>query len=420
MSEYINNRKHRQETLKRLIRELHEGRDLTEIKAEFGKLIKDVSATEIAQMEQALIAEGVPSEQIKELCDIHVQVFRESLDKQVPPEMMPGHPVHTFRAENQAIAQVVEELQQRIQQIATAKTVDAAAEFVQRARETLDRLMQINKHYLRKENLLFPYLEKHGFYGPASVMWAIHDDIRAQLKELQRILVNYQDDKLDALVGTLEEVAKPLTTAIMEMIYKEGNILYPTALEKLSDTEWLEIKKQSAELGYCLIEPGDEWPQALVKEPAPAEAKPAAAPAYPGTVSLDTGTLTPQEINLLLKHLPVDITFVDKNDTVRYFSQTPERIFPRAKAIIGRKVQNCHPPASVHVVNRILDDFKQGKRDVAEFWIQMKGRFVHIRYFAVRDENGAYIGTIEVTQDITRIRELTGERRILDDWSNSQ
>jgi PAS domain S-box-containing protein len=275
--------------------------------------------------------------------------------------------------------------------------------------------MQINKHYLRKENLLFPYLEKHGFYGPSSVMWAIHDDIRAKLKELQQILTKYRDYDFAALVSAMKQVAQPLSTAITEMIYKENNILYPAALERLSDAEWLAIKEQSAELGYCLIQPGDEWPQAITKEQPAAAAQPAEAPVIPSALSLDTGSLTPQEINLLLKHLPVDITFVDKDDTVRYFSQTPERIFPRAKAIIGRKVQNCHPPASIHVVNRILDDFRQGKRDVAEFWIQMKGKFVHIRYFAVRDENGAYVGTIEVTQDITRIRELTGERRLLED-----
>ncbi|MBC7233071.1 MAG: DUF438 domain-containing protein [Chloroflexi bacterium] len=415
MSEYINNRQYRQETLKRLIRELHEGRDLEAVKEEFRALIKDVSATEIAQMEQALIAEGVPSEQIKELCDVHVQVFRESLDKQVPPEMVPGHPVHTFRAENEAIAKVVEELAERIQQIAAAGTIEAAGEPIQRARETLDRLMQVNKHYLRKENLLFPYLEKHGFYGPSSVMWAIHDDIRAKLKELQQILTKYRDYDFAALVAAIKQVVQPLSTAITEMIYKENNILYPAALERFSDAEWLAIKEQSAELGYCLIQPGDEWPQAVAKEQPAAAAQPAEAQVIPSALSLDTGSLTPQEINLLLKHLPVDITFVDKDDTVRYFSQTPERIFPRAKAIIGRKVQNCHPPASIHVVNRILDDFRQGKRDVAEFWIQMKGKFVHIRYFAVRDENGAYVGTIEVTQDITRIRELTGERRLLED-----
>lgn len=415
MGEYINNRQYRQETLKRLIRELHEGRNLEAVKEEFRRLVKDVSATEIAQMEQALIAEGIPSEQIKELCDVHVQVFRESLDKQVPPEMIPGHPVYTFRAENEAIAKVVEEFKQRLQQIAAAGTIETAEAPIQQARETLDKLMQVNKHYLRKENLLFPYLEKHGFYGPSSVMWAIHDDIRAKLKELQQILSKYMDYDFAALIAAIQQIAQPLTTAITEMIYKENNILYPAALERLSDAEWLAIKEQSAELGYCLIQPADEWPQVVLKEQPPEVAQPAETEKLPSALPLDTGSLTPQEINLLLKHLPVDITFVDKDDTVRYFSQTPERIFPRAKAIIGRKVQNCHPPASIHVVNRILDDFKQGRRDVAEFWIQMKGKFVHIRYFAVRDEHGTYVGTIEVTQDITRIRELTGEKRLLED-----
>ncbi len=199
------------------------------------------------------------------------------------------------------------------------------------------------------------------------------------------------------------------------MIYKENNILYPAALEKFSDAEWLAIKEQSAELGYCLIQPADGWPRAVSKEQSSVVVQPAEGEKLPSVLPLDTGSLTSQEINPLLKHLPVDITFVDKDDTVRYFSQTPERIFPRAKAIIGRKVKNCHPPASIHVVNRILDDFKQGKRDVAEFWIQMKGKFVHIRYFAVHDEHGTYVGTIEVTQDITRIRELTGEKRLLED-----
>ncbi|MBC7260653.1 MAG: DUF438 domain-containing protein, partial [Chloroflexi bacterium] len=320
MSEYINNRKYRQETLKRLVRELHEGRDIGAVKEEFRRLLKDVSATEIAQMEQALIAEGVPSEQIKELCDVHVQVFRESLDKQVPPEMVPGHPVHTFRAENEAIAKVVEELKQRIQQIAAAGTIEAADEPIQRARETLDRLMQVNKHYLRKENLLFPYLEKLGFSGPSSVMWAIHDDIRSKLKELQRILSQYRDYDFVALLAAIEQIAQPLTTAITEMIYKEENILFPTALEKLSDAEWLAIKEQSAELGYCLIQPADEWPHAVAKEQPIVTAQPAETQMLPSALPLDTGSLTPQEINLLLKHLPVDITFVDKDDTVRYFS----------------------------------------------------------------------------------------------------
>jgi len=229
----------------------------------------------------------------------------------------------------------------------------------------------------------------------------------------------YASEKmLDAMAEdeAIEQVANPLTTAITEMIYKEDNILYPMALEKLSDAEWLAIKEQTPEMGYCLIEPPDARPPVAEKErPAAKEEKPAEMKEHPSALPLDTGSMTPREINLLLKNLPVDITFVDKDDAVRYFSQTEERIFVRTPAVIGRKVQNCHPPASVHVVNRILDDFRQGRRDVAEFWIQMQGKFVHIRYFPLRDENGEYVGTIEVTQDVTPIRELTGQRRLLEE-----
>ena len=134
-----------------------------------------------------------------------------------------------------------------------------------------------------------------------------------------------------------------------------------------------------------------------------------------GLLSLQTGALTLQEINQMLSHLPVDITYVDMNDAVRFFSETKERIFERSPAIIGRKVQQCHPPASVHRVQQILDDFRAGHRDAAEFWIQMNGRFIDIRYFAVRDEHGVYQGTLEVTQDVTHIRTLEGERRLLDE-----
>jgi DUF438 domain-containing protein len=416
MSEYINNREQRQKVLKRLIRDLHEGRNLEQVKGEFRELLQDVSATEISQMEQALIAEGLPSEQIKELCDVHVQVFRESLDTQTPPGMTPGHPVHTFRAENEAVGRVVQELKQRILQIKAAGEIESAAEPVQKAQETLSKLMQLDTHYLRKENVLFPYLEKHGVSGPSSVMWAIHDDVRAQLKELGRVLETYTDYDLGALVAAIEQVANPLTSAITEMIYKEDNILYPMALEKLSDAEWLAITEQSPEVGYCLIEaPGARLRVTEKARPSAVEGKPSEIGRAPSALPLETGSMTAREINLVLKNLPLDITFVDKHDTVRYFSQTEDRIFVRAPAIIGRKVQNCHPPASVHVVDRILDDFKQGRRDAAEFWIQMQGMFVHIRYFALRDEDGEYVGTIEVTQDVRPIRELTGERRLLEE-----
>ncbi len=418
MSEYINNQTKRKETLKMLIRELHAGKTVEDVKDEFAALLRDVGATEVAEMEQALIAEGLPEMEIKRLCDVHVAVFRESLDAQPSPETLPGHPIHTFRAENSASARVLDALQEALDALKSrpgaAHRLRSGQAQLEQASARLRELREYEKHYLRKENILFPYMEQHGFTGPSSVMWAIHDDVRAGWKALDGLLAAGPGDDPAAFNARIVEVFEPLSTAIREMFYKEDNILFPAALEKLSEEEWRAIRAQEPEVGYCYVEPGNQWPLGsipLETAPSPVEAQAAAENLLP----LDTGALAPQQINLLLTHLPVDITYVDKDDTVRFFSQGKERIFPRSPAIIGRKVQKCHPPASVHRVQKILDDFRAGHRDVAEFWLQMQGKFIHIRYFAIRDEQGEYQGTLEVTQDITRIRTLEGERRLVDE-----
>lgn len=383
-----------------MLLQLHAGKSVEEVKDEFAALLQDVGATDIATIEQELVEEGMPAEEIKHLCDVHVVVFRESLEAQEKPDTVPGHPVYTFLAENGAAGRVLDRLEEAI----------GASQWEQ-AREQLRELRKYEIHYVRKENILFPFLEKHGFTGPSSVMWAIHDDIRAGWKKLDELLAGAPDKE------SIAEVFEPLATAIREMFYKEENILYPTALEKLSGAEWYQIRQQSPQTGYCYVQPGDQWPpketaleSALALTGAAAEESPIVSA---GLLHLDTGTLTPQEVNRLLTHLPVDVTYVDADDTVRYFSQGQERIFPRSPAIIGRKVQKCHPPASLDRVQRILDDFRARKRDEAEFWIQMQGKFIYIRYFAVRDEQGEYQGTLEVTQDITCVRALEGERRLL-------
>ena len=408
MSEYINNQTKRKETLKGLIRQLHEGKTVEEVKGEFAALLQDVGAMDIAEIEQELVEEGMPPMEIKHLCDVHVAVFRESLETQEKPDTIPGHPVYTFLAENGAAGRVLDTLAAAI-----------GASRWERARERLQELRKYETHYLRKENILFPFLEKYGFTGPSSVMWAIHDDVRAGWKALDALLGEGPGDDAESFKAKIAETFDPLATAIREMFYKEENILYPTALEKLSGEEWWQIRLQSPETGYCYVQPGDQWPpkgtaleSTLALRGAAAEKAPISAG---GLLHLDTGALTLQEVNLLLTHLPVDVTYVDKDDTVRFFSQGKERIFPRSPAIIGRKVQKCHPPASVHRVQRILDDLRAGRCDEAEFWIQMGGKFIHIRYFAVRDEQGAYQGTLEVTQDVTHIRALEGEHRLLDE-----
>lgn len=407
MSEYINNATQRRETLKRLIRDLHAGRPVEEVKREFAAQLGDASAAEIAELEQALIAEGLPETEIKLLCDVHVAVFRESLDTQTRPETVPGHPVFTFRAENLAVGRVLDGLREALHDYQELPMESTLA----RLRAQATKLREYEKHYLRKEHLLFPYLEKHNFYGPSSVMWAIHDDIRRWWKELEAQLTAepVESTALEVLYGPLEK-------AIREMVYKEEAILFPNALERLTEEEWGAIRAQEAEIGYAYVLPGKQWQPRL--DPRAAEQLTASSPAptaSTGLLTLATGALTLEQINLLLTTLPVDVTFVDERDEVRFYSQTRDRIFPRTPAVIGRKVQHCHPPESVHRVQQILDDFRAGTRDAAEFWIQMGGRFIHIRYFPLRDAAGAYRGTLEVTQDIAPLRALTGERRLLEE-----
>jgi DUF438 domain-containing protein len=400
MSEVINNHTQRQEILKGVIRDLHAGKAVEEVKGRFATLLQEVGAGEIAEIEQALIAEGLPEMEVKRLCDVHVAVFRDSLDAQAPPETIPGHPIHTFRAENEAAARVLDGVGEAV----SALQSDPGRSNLDRARARLQALRKYEAHYLRKENILFPYLERHGFSGPSSVMWAIHDDVRAGWKELGRLLEAGPGDDRAAFGARVAGVWHPLETAIREMFYKEANILFPTALEKLEPEEWRAIYAQEVEIGFSYVERGEAWP------PEPGELRvaplPAEAQAAPGDLlTLDTGALTAQTVNQLLAHLPLEVSYVDADDTVRFFSHADERIFPRSPAIIGRKVQKCHPPASVHRVQRILD----------EFWIQMQGRFVHIRYVAIRDEQGEYQGTLETVQDVTQIRALEGERRLLDE-----
>jgi uncharacterized protein len=379
-------RQEKAEELRKLILALHAGEPLEGVKARFDVLIEGVSPEEIAAMEQQLIHEGMPVAEVQRLCDLHVGVVRDGLDVTPDIDVPPGHPVHTYMGENREFEKLADRLIQ----------ASDVASFTER----LDALSVIEVHYLRKENQLFPYLEKHGVSGPTQVMWGIHDEIRAALRSIKDKATsgNLAEAKKDAV-----EVARTIT----EMIYKEEKILFPLAMEKLSSTEWSEMRLGDDEIGYAFEAPR-EWSPATQAVSTPDSASPE------GTVSLSTGQLTQQQLDRMLIHLPVDLSFVDPEGQVRFYSDNPDRIFPRSPAVIGRSVANCHPPQSVDAVLRILDAFKEGSRETAKFWLQLGERFLLIQYFAVRSEGGDYLGCLEVSQDVTDIRSLEGEQRLLD------
>ncbi len=398
----------RQAALKGIIRDLHEGEDMEVLKQRFRQLIHGLEAPEIAKMEQELMNEGLPAEEIKRLCDVHVEIFKEALDAQDRPEPPPGHPVHTFMKENRVSEKLMSEISMLIGRLGQPP----GSQTFQAHREELDalikRLSEIETHYARKENQLFPMLEAHHFTGPSQVMWSIHDDIRAHLKKSREAFGrNDPQQTVDALKEAIQ--------AVRDMIYKEEHILYPTSLDMLSDSEWIQVKQGEADIGYAWIVPDEGWPEKIITAPPEELPEPTeVVKDVAGALGLDTGRMTLEQINLVLTHLPVDLTFVDEDDRVAYYSEGPERIFPRSPAIIGREVRNCHPPKSVHLVNKILDAFKSGSRDTAEFWIELGGKFIYIRYFAVRDARGYYRGCLEVSQDLTALRKLEGQKRLLD------
>lgn len=400
MSELIDNRAHRIRNLKKIIQKLHRGADPDEVRDELRTMVHETDSTEIAAMEQELIAGGMPVEEVQSMCDLHSQVLREVIVQPVQISPPPGHPLDTFELENQALTAVVAEMREVAADLTTG---DAML----RAREVFGRLMDVEKHYQRKENLLFSFLERHGVTGPSKVMWGKDDEVRELLKAVGEAL-SVDEMSSDETSLVVETVLEPALAAVEEMIHKETMILLPMSRSTLSEDEWAEIWQESPRFGFCLVEPREGYRPAAPKELVnTADVAPDQAIVFP------TGALNFEQLRGIFAALPVDLTFVDADDRVRYFSEGADRVFERSKAILGRLVHHCHPPKSVHIVEEIVSSFKAGTQDVAEFWIEIRGRFIHIRYFAVRDGEGSYLGTLEVTQDLTRLRRLEGERRLL-------
>lgn len=408
MSELIDNRKERVEIMKSLIRRLHYGETEERVKAQLETMLSEADYSDVFLMEVQLIQEGIPEESIRELCDTHTRVLKKHLDLQETPETVPGHPVNTFVQENRELTKTTGQIRLLMEKVEGMPDEEDATVQMREIQQLLNNLMDVDKHYRRKEQLLFPYFEKNDLPGPPAVMWGKHDEARELLK--QTIAGLQQTESMDASEAKAYNLftVNAVVEAIDDMVYKEEKILFPTALNLLTEQDWYEIYLQSDEYGYCLFDPEFEWtPEGGIHKEV---RKPAA---QDGRIQMPTGKFSLDELIGVFSTMPFDLTFVDKDDTVAYFSPGKERIFDRSRAILGRKVQYCHPPKSVHIVNQIVKDFKAGVQDRARFWINMGEKLIYICYYAVRDGTGNYMGTLEVTQDLTEARQLEGEQRLL-------
>lgn len=406
MSELINNSRNRREMLKHLILELHKGEAPDIVRKRLIELLRNIPYNEVVIVEQELIAEGLPEEEVLKFCDIHTAVLDGSIDTSAQKEAPAGHPVDTFKKENIELGKVITQIRQMFSQLGNIDS-DQLKKYLIGLKGLLNQLSDVDKHYRRKEYLVFPFLEKHGITGPPKVMWGKHDETRELLKAAHEVIDLNSGVSVDELRSAVAYVIEPALSAVEGMIMKEEEILLPMAMDTFTEEEWYQAYQQSPEIGFCIYDPSDKW------QPEGAVASEVEYSSTGGRIILPTGSFSMEELTALFNHLPMDITFVDKDDKVRFFSLGEHRIFDRNRAIIGRSVQLCHPPGSVHIVEQILVDFKSGKESKAAFWINFKGMFVYIEYIALRDEKGEYLGVIECTQDLTKYRQLEGEQRLL-------
>ena len=394
MSEFTNHKEVRVNQLVILFNGILKGENLGQLVTENQKIIESCIPSDVISLVDQLVLMKTPMADLKRGINKLLNLLYKSISEYpyYPPEKESYLGCMT---ENNRI------LDERLQQIRPLiRQINQQPQKAELKKSLLEKLLEIEKfsnYYLIKENILFPLIEKYvPEFRCLSVMWSFHDDIKRNLKQAIEQLESAGFD-----LKIFNRLAGDFFFNVYAVKFREERILYPLVGEVIPGEVLNSVFKESLEIGFPFYTP------AIIPE---SEEK---NESDENQVDLETGNLTVEQIKLLFNHLPVDITFVDDNDKVVYFSSPKKRIFPRTKSIIGRDVHNCHPPESVHVVEQIVKSFRSGKKDVASFWINMKGQKLLIQYFAVRDEKGTYKGVVEVSQEISEIQNLLGEKRLL-------
>ncbi len=397
--------------LKEIIEKLHSGASSDSVKQEFAAEFGTVSAEELAMAERRLMESGaIQVEQVQKLCDVHASVFGGSIEEihqGRQADKTPGHPAFVFIKENEGLTLFLDtDFSKAVEAYKQNKDEASKADLL----AALQSLSKLDKHYARKENLFFPYMEKAGITAPPKVMWGVDDEIRDLWKACIHGLATEGEVAADALDKLVEQVRS--------MIHKENNILMPMLSGIMDGDAWLTVARDSADIGYCFnggiegASPSDaltwyRWNASMggKQEYAPKQD-------VRGEIVLPSGHLNLEELTWMLNTLPGDVTFVGADDKVRYFSEGKDRVFPRTRSIVGREVAHCHPPKSLAVVQKLVEDFKAGLKDSESFWIQKGSKFILIRYYAVRNEKKEYLGVVEVTEEISNLRSLEGQKTL--------
>jgi DUF438 domain-containing protein len=364
------------------------------------ELMDSITVSEVITLVDDLVRQEIPMPRLKTGINKLLNLFHRSLTLQNPQPNTDQPLLAALSRNNRHAEEALDALRPLI---TTLDRETGSPELISAIRVQLLILLQFCDHYTIMENAIFPAIEKvWPDFRCLSVMWSFHDDIRGSLKETIALISQAEPDRshFNHLIGHL-------FFNISAIIFREEKILYPHMLATLGKSDWQTMLKQSQEL---------DWPFDPPAGGDPSSETDRSIPLTDARIDLGSGHLDAGQLTLLFRHLPVDLTLVDEQDRVIFFSEGPQRTFPRSRAIIGRLVQNCHPPESLAAVEAIIEAFRSGSRNSADFWIDMPQGKVLIRYFALRDPAGRYRGTLEVSQEIGSIQGLTGERR-LPDWS---
>ena len=378
----------RQEILKNLMLRLHAGEDKEVIQEEFNEVFDEISPYEIQLMERNLMSEGITFAEIMSLCNVHANLMGSKVNTQttVADFEQPGHPVHVMKMENLAIRGALDRVERLL--VNFLETKDSTIE--KGLRRQISLLDQFENHYQRKEYAMFPIMEKKGITAPPKVMWGVHDQIRDLYRDFKKALNDGKESTLEEFQIARDEM--------LEMIQKEENILIPMVEQVFHVDDWETIASQSPEYGYCIVKPEKEW--AVKKSFSPVKEKTQVE--SEGDIPLSTGSLSLKELNLILNLLPMELSFVDAQNIVKYYNEGngEEKIFKRTPSAIGRDVILCHPPRVHETVQTIFEQLKSKQKEKKEMWFKTEDKMVHVTYHAVWDEEGKYMGCLEYVQDI--------------------
>jgi len=374
------------------------GKNGKELIEQYRNAIDNVTPFDIIELENRQINNRISTSDIKKSIGKILNALYSSLSSYEWEKPVEGTFLYYLMLENRALEKKLNTIKRILKSYHTNESF-TYPQLRQKLIPLFLEILEFDNHYIKKENILFPYLEKNWQnYNLIKVMWSLHDDIRNSLKEIILILENPAGiwDQLNIKIGRFFFLT-------FGMIIKEDRIIYPAAIETIPKEDWQQMHLQSFEIPFTFIEIPKK-PEIIIKEGS--WQKECLFKTDSGEVSLD-------QLELIFGNLPVEITMIDENDKVVFFSDSENRIFPRSSAIIGRDVQNCHPPESVHIVNEIIETFKKGIKQKAEFWFNFKEKSIFTSYYALHDKSGTYKGILEVSQDITKFKNLEGERRLL-------